>query len=64
MALHRDEEWLAPDVVSDGHGLPCWVCQEPADYLDLSFEAPVCGGICVWAAWEAMRLHDTKWRAW
>lgn len=42
----------------------CWVCCQPASYLDLSFEAPVCGAICVWAAWEALRLHDTPWRAW
>lgn len=42
----------------------CWVCGESAQYVDLCFEAPVCGGTCIWAAWEAMRLHDTKWRAW
>lgn len=42
----------------------CWVCGEPADYADLTFMAPVCGGICEWAGWEAMRLHDTPWRAW
>jgi len=42
----------------------CWVCGGPADWVDVSFEAPVCGGICIWAAWEALRLHDTSWRAW
>jgi hypothetical protein len=43
---------------------PCWVCGQPADYISLSWEAAICGGICDWAAWEAMRLHDTPWRAW
>lgn len=56
---------LSPTVVFEPKlASICWVCDGPADYLDLSFEASVCGGICVWAAWEALRLHDTPWRAW
>lgn len=42
----------------------CWVCGDRAHYMDLDFNAAVCGGVCSWAAWEAMRLHDTPWRAW
>lgn len=42
----------------------CWVCGERAHYIDLDFQAAVCGGICIWAGWEALRLHDTPWRAW
>lgn len=42
----------------------CWVCGDVAHYADLTFNAPVCGGICIWAGWQAMRLHDTPWRAW
>jgi hypothetical protein len=43
---------------------PCWVCADPAWYVDVYFEAPVCGAVCWWAAWEAFRLHDTPFRAW
>jgi hypothetical protein len=42
----------------------CWVCGRTALYADFNFMAYVCGGTCIWAAYEAMRLHDTKWRAW
>lgn len=42
----------------------CWVCGASAPYVDVYFEAPVCGAICSWASWEALRLHDTPWRAW
>lgn len=42
----------------------CWVCGSEARYVDLNFEAPVCGGTCIWAAYEAMRLNNTIWRAW
>lgn len=55
---------LSDLVVYEPDAGTCWVCNSPAQYLDLDFEAPVCGGICVWAGWEALRLHDTPWRAW
>jgi hypothetical protein len=55
---------LSPTVLWEPTGRPCWVCGQKANYIDLSFEAPVCGAICEWAGWEAMRLHDTPWRAW
>ena len=42
----------------------CWVCGERALFGDIYFIAPCCGAICQWAAWEALRLHDTPWRAW
>lgn len=42
----------------------CWVCGATAHFQDLTFVAPVCGGICIWAGWQALRLHDTLWRAW
>lgn len=42
----------------------CWVCGEPAHWASFYWYDYVCGAICDWAAWEAMRLHDTPWRAW
>lgn len=53
---------LTAMVVFEPNVGDCWMCGARAHYVDLSFEAPVCGGICVWAAWEALRLHDTPWR--
>lgn len=58
------EAMNAGDVIYWPRAGHCWVCGARAHYLDLTFNAAVCGGICVWAAWEAMRLHDTRWRAW
>ncbi len=57
--IDAPNDWITCD-----HPRSCWVCGEEAWYADINFQAPVCGGICVWASWEAMRLHDTPWRAW
>jgi hypothetical protein len=60
----KDRLDLSDMVVFEANVGDCWVCGAQAHYLDLSFDAPVCGGVCVWASWEALRLHDTPWRAW
>jgi hypothetical protein len=54
----KEDRDLTGDVVHEPGVGRCWVCDGPADYLDLSFEAPVCGGICVWAAWAAYGLAN------
>lgn len=36
---------------------PCFYCGDPADFVDISFEAPFCNsGICNWAINEDLRM--------
>jgi hypothetical protein len=51
-------------ITGTGHR-SCFVCEQQTVYVDINFEAHICGGICEWAAWEAygMALRERNpWR--